>query len=77
MTARLRYVLVCDGRREVTPVDGRPAFFVECEETFDIDMNQAGETRRLATVDGWTCNVVEKRPSGPAKVRDFCPEHKP
>jgi hypothetical protein len=63
MTARLRYVLVCDAE--------------DCSDEFDADIVTAGETRRLATADGWTCNVVEKRPSGPARVRDFCPEHKP
>lgn len=63
MTARLRYVLICDAE--------------DCEAEFDVDLNSAGETRRLATADGWTCNVVEKRRSGPAKVRDFCPEHGP
>ena len=63
MTARLRYVLICDDP--------------DCGTEYDADSNQAGETRRLATADGWTCNVVEKRPSGPAKVRDFCPGCKP
>jgi hypothetical protein len=60
MTATLRVSIVCNG----------PA----CRAVYLADTRVVGEARAAATAEGWTCAVIMRRPSGPAAVRDFCPD---
>jgi len=57
MSARLKYVLECDG----------------CGTEFDADKTKAFETRDVAARHGWTHVVPERaKRIGPVKSRDYC-----